>query len=252
MADERILKIMNGIRMKMVRSSRARGERDAAFTRLELFACMVCVALIGAMALPVLATTRSRSDIAQCLNNLRQIGRAVQLWGTERQDEAPWRVPVSSDGGTPPPIENAWFQFALLSNELVTPRILVCPADRAAKVASDFSTDIVQGYLSVSFRALATSYSINLHSSSLLPASALIADRNIRFSGFSVCPYAPRGAWAYYPPDPNAGAWTNAVHGPQGNVVLMDGGVRQTTSGELRAVLSRSSENGTVHLLTAR
>lgn len=52
---------------------------------------------------------------------------------------------------------------------------------------------------------------------------------------------------------PNLG-WTNAVHGRQGNVVLMDGSVSTTSSEELREAFKRSEdENGTaVHLIRAR
>ena len=226
----------------------------AAFTRLELFVCVVCVALLAAFALPVLATSRSRSDVVQCLNNLRQSGIAVHAWGTDHQFDPPWRTYVS-DGGTlqNPGIKpaTAWLEFAFLSNQLVTPRILACPADTGAKVASDFSSNPSQGYTAVSFRSQSTSYFINLHTLSSQPNTVVFGDRNVRFVFGSSCPYAVN-AVSLFPPVGSANVWSNAVHGLQGNVVLMDGSVMVTTSEQARTALEKSSINGSLHFMPAR
>jgi len=216
-----------------------------------MFACIACLVLLGALALPALATTPSRSHVAQCLNNLRQMGRAVQIWGDDHREQTLWQT-YHFDGGTRPSTGtksgNAWFEFAYLSNELVTPRILSCPAD-TAKVASEFSGDAARGgYASASFRGLATSYFINLHTEFEYPRGPLFGDRNVRAVPGGTCTYGATGAFQVSSSDTNVG-WTNALHGFQGNVVRVDGTAEVTTSDEVRNAFGLSDERPQQHLL---
>src|SRR5262245_8206916 len=72
---------------------------DRAFTRLELVAVVCALALLAAVAVPVLAHTKPRADRLTCLNNLRLVGRAEHLWASDHRDQMPWRVDMS-EGGT--------------------------------------------------------------------------------------------------------------------------------------------------------
>lgn len=238
--------------------------RRRGFTRVELCACLAAGALLVLLALPALATSQSRGHVAQCLNNLRQMGRAVHVWGGDYQNQPPWQTLVN-DGGLMPAIGtrpgNVWFEFYTMSNALVTPRILACPADRRVLpgrviVAKDFGE-----YFSPEFRNNATSYVLNLHSRSEYPEGLLFADWNMKLNpngqscatgvnntrGFSTQPGSDHG-------------WTNKVvspnnlHGFSGNIVVMDGSVSETTSEQLRAAMAKSpDENGSdVHLLRPR
>ena len=45
-------------------------------TRLELVAVLASLALVAALAFPVLANTRQRSDRVVCISNLQRIGQA--------------------------------------------------------------------------------------------------------------------------------------------------------------------------------
>ena len=234
----------------------ARAVRRAAFTRTELLASLAALASIVVVAVPVLAAPRARSEVVQCLNNVRQIGRAVQVWDTEYSDDPPWVTRVS-DGGTVPnsgsKIANAWYEFAFLSNQLTTPRTLACPADDKVKVASDFSNDPERGYLAPTFRSAATSYSINLHAMARLPGTMLCADLNLRFRASpSSCFYAQNPYSFFVPFAPGERLWTNAVHGPIGNVVLVDGTVMETTSAQLQPILTLSAINGILDFIKAR
>ncbi len=220
-----------------------------AFSRVELFATIASLALLGSVVLPALASTKARSQSAQCLNNLRLMGRAVQIWGGD-----PWRTLIG-DGGTLPGAGDptkpgvAWYEYAFMSNELVTPRLLGCPADQGVII----STDFVQ-YVSAPFRQFATSYTLNLHSSTEFPTALLFGDRNLRFDsyGATTCIARVSNGGSI---DPKYGptGWTNAVHGPFGSFVTMDGNVAETISPEMRAALQASpKENGGVHLLKPR
>ena len=81
-----------------------------------------------------------------CINNLKQVGTAFRLWAGDYGERFPFNVPTK-DGGTleccaPGPDgfdANAWRHFQVLSNELNTTKVLVCPSDPSASVAGDFA-----------------------------------------------------------------------------------------------------------------
>jgi hypothetical protein len=61
-----------------------------------------------------------RAKRIQCVNNLKQLGLAARTWALD-------------NGDTNPPA------ILCMTNEMVTPKILICPADSAHQVASDWS-----------------------------------------------------------------------------------------------------------------
>ena len=221
-----------------------------AFTRVELCAGLAAAALLALLALPALASSQSRGQVAQCLNNLRLMGRAVQMWASDSNSMMPpWRTP-QTEGGTmsPPPNRpgNSWFELQFMSNQLSTPRILACPADKGVRVAKDFSE-----FVTVPYRNNSVSYFINLHTSVEQPETALFGDRNLSLSPPVACALIGINDANLFT---TATAWTNAVHGLSGNIVTMDGRVAQTSTPELQTALLRSQAEGpnVVHLLKAR
>jgi hypothetical protein len=210
--------------------------------------------LLGVLALPLFADTRADSDRASCFNNLRQIGRAVEMWADEREGQPPWRTYVAR-GGTRPDVGtkagNAWFEFTALSNELVTPLILACPADDGVRVASEFTTVNSRGYMATGLRALATSYLISLDNSRAAPDFLLAGDRNIQMNGIQPCVNGIINADSL---DVNfSSGWTNAVHGPNGNILRADGRVEFVGLAGLRTALYwGQDDNANHHFLRAR
>src|SRR6185436_12299282 len=103
------------------RTNHPKGARSAntGFTFVDLLAVLAVVVLLSALAGPVLANPRLRSDRVVCANNLRQIGMAMQLWANDHGDAIPPEVSLT-DGGTfgHPLAANVWLHFSWLSNEL--------------------------------------------------------------------------------------------------------------------------------------
>ena len=133
--------------------------KAAAFAFQDALAVLGALALLGIAAAPLLANNKVASQRAVCVNNLGLVGRAFALWSADHGDRYPIQV-SSSDGGTrnhPSGLNNnAWFQFAFISNELVTPKILACPADPQVNATKDFSP--TDGFLSPNMRNNAVSY----------------------------------------------------------------------------------------------
>lgn len=68
-----------------------------------------------------LAKAKENAECIACANNLKQFGLAVRVWALDNGDL------------NPPDI-------VCMSNELSTPKILVCPADKGRVVAKDFNS----------------------------------------------------------------------------------------------------------------
>lgn len=218
--------------------------RPDGFTRLDLLAVVAGLMLLIVTFIPALEASKAPSEQASCLNNLRQIGRAFQLWGTDHGDERPWRVPQLLGGtmapsGTPK-FGNVWYEMACVSNELATPRILVCPSDeQVTRVATEFSGSANGGFLHPNYRANAVSYFIGLWLFNGWPRVPLSGDRNIRVDGVNAAENSGvnNAAFVFNPSQSSTVAdWTNGVHEMQGNLLLNDGAVLRTRrAGLLRA-----------------
>jgi prepilin-type N-terminal cleavage/methylation domain-containing protein/prepilin-type processing-associated H-X9-DG protein len=119
-----------------------------AFTLIELLVVIAIIAILAAMLLPALARSKSRAQRIQCANGERQLGLGLLLFATDNQERFP---PAGWANGstTAPGVQLAWDSFinkyigghaseadlqvgALFTGD--APTVLVCPADRFAKV----------------------------------------------------------------------------------------------------------------------
>jgi prepilin-type N-terminal cleavage/methylation domain-containing protein len=75
-----------------------RGGRPG-FTLIELLVVIAIIAILAAMLLPVLAKAKTKGKRTACLNNMRQVGLALQMYDTD------------SGGKLPNPSANETFDF---------------------------------------------------------------------------------------------------------------------------------------------
>jgi prepilin-type processing-associated H-X9-DG protein len=232
-----------------------------AFTRWELLVVLATLAGLAAVTWPALAHTKPRADLVVCANNLRLVGRAEHIWASVHGDSFPWRVPVSKGGSYGHRYDSmAWLPYSTMSNELVTPAILVCPSDLRKRPAMDFSNS-PYGLLSVGNTAV--SYFIGLDAFLSLPpvegwspvSSALAGDRHIAVdeaAGWS-CISGVQGAAGILGPPASHARWTNAVHGTVGNILFVDGRVSLTSTSRVAAAIAPAgNDNGMMHILPSR
>jgi prepilin-type processing-associated H-X9-DG protein len=207
---------------------------------VELLAVLGALALLGLVTLPALANTKSRSQRVGCVSNLSQIGRAFNQWATDHGDRYSFQV-ESAVGGTrhhPSGLQdNLWFQYAWISNELVTPRILVCPSDVTKQISLEWSGNPPNGFWNAGHQDNSISFSL-LHPFAEDGRGALCADRSLKVAGLSSgCGYL--GSIGII--DGATTAWlsrTDYGHGDSGNVLFNDGSVDELDSGGVRRALA--------------
>jgi hypothetical protein len=225
------------------------GNTSHAFTRTELLACLAACALLLAIITPALANSRSRSDRVACLSNLRQIGNAVRQFGLEHNDIMSWRQQAGPDGNfNEPGKHQLWFQYWWLRDAIGTPKILMDPAETrsSARIASSWGLEVTSGLQSLKNNAV--SYVLGVDSSTDLPRSMLVGDRNILVGGYGGCSSSLSTAAQVS----STTSWYDDVHGTFGNIALADGSVDSVDSdGLLRALGSGRDVGGAVHIMVS-
>jgi prepilin-type processing-associated H-X9-DG protein len=107
---------------------------------------------------------------------------------------------------------NAFRTFQVMSNELSTPKVLICPADaeRYGKCATNFND----------FNNSNLSFFVGIDAAETNPAMILSGDRNIT-NGTPI-----RNGLLRLTTNSLAG-WTSEMHNKVGNILLADGSVQQ-------------------------
>jgi len=220
---------------------------------------LAVLALLACVTLPALANSRTRSERASCISNLRQIGQAFNTWEASHGDRTPWFTPWQEEGvyvaygSTPLPpwygLQNiAWFQYSWVSNELVLPKYLACPSDSSKVVASNWGTDPAGGFRHSNFQNKSISYTISLHPKE--PGSILAGDRDFGYDYLSDTCSAGLAPVRTIQPWQTMTAWQGTLHEGNGNLLFYDGSVEQVDTAAFRKVLLRNgNDNGTEHYL---
>jgi len=132
------------------------------------------------------------------------------------------RVPTS-DGGTLESLDSGkiFVHFQVMSNELSTPKLLVCPNDKGRWYATNFSTGLDNSNLS---------YFVGLDATRKSSTSILCGDRNITNKSIP-------GSGVVILTTNSQLAWDKKLHSRKGFLCFADGSVREVVNRELPATV---------------
>jgi hypothetical protein len=183
------------------------GSRREGLSLIEVLAVIVTVMLVLAVLPAILGHRHKPRHGITCVTNLKQVALASRMWSNDHSDRFPWQV-STNEGGT---LEFAaspevFRHFEAMSNEMVTPRILICPRDPERLRATSFAPSLANSNLS---------YFIGLDANETKPQSILSGDRNL-MGGVT------NGALLSFRSN-DVPQWASSIHTNQGNLALGDG-----------------------------
>lgn len=199
---------------------------------LTLAEVLVVIGIAAAILLWLLLQPRSyvrpKAIRINCASNLKQIGLAFRNWEEDNHtDHFPMRGFTNQFGIMEYPKPSNMFRyFQVMSNELNSPHILVCPSDKRTEVDS--------------FAVLSNnnlSYFVGLDAVESQTNMLLAGDRNLVVDGISI------GPGLLTLTTTNLLGWTAAMHKGVGNILMVDGSVRIGISTGLQKLIANSGTN---------
>ena len=202
-------------------------QRSRGLTLVELCVVLAIITIFVLMCMFGLSTNnaKARALRIQCVNNLKQTGLAFDVWAKDHGEKFPMEI-SQTNGGTMEFTSgpNEWRNFQIMSNELSTPKVLLCPADDSRPVAATNFTF---------FNNSNISFFINLDYSRPNPSAIWSGDRNL-INGTPL-----HDGILEMTTNPPA-TWTTEMHKKVGNLLLFDGSVARVNETGLRNAVANS------------
>lgn len=239
------------------------------FTVVELLAVLATLGLLAAMLLPALARTKASVKRISCSDNLKQIGLGFQSFAASHGDLFPMHVSVANGGyadflgtrvvsTTQAATRGVFGFYMVMSNELASPKLLICPAENEIRSAATTFSGVVPAGSTNAIpltNDLNTSYFVGVDAVPTTPQMLLSGDHNLGSDGNLVPLRGFVTPVTTYSPDfkvalgtnfaVNAGVgWLNTMHLKQGNALMGDGSVQQFNRTHLQQTLQNSGDPG--------
>lgn len=258
-----------------------------SFTKIDLLFVVLAVGILVSLTTVGLLKSNEKARRTRCVNNLKQSALGFKIFSSDCGDRYPYQTEPALSLATPHAIitltnvvagdvskHAAWMHWGMLSNEIGSPKILLCPGNKLKKhtLATDWTDHEQSGFFSGSGYErmreigheqdrpdygqkpgydLSTSYFLCLNAEETIPQGVIAGDANLHWDGNNG-PANPVNAGAQVMNDTNHFSDIRFAHGRDpsgpyrhhkvvGNIALTDGSVSTVNNDQLKQLFQAST-----------
>ena len=209
------------------------GTSNRALTLIELLVIVIVISMIAAVIHSGIPTRRHPPVTGiHCMSNLKQAALAFRLFAVDNGDRFPMRVSTNAGGSMEYTADQgaAFRHFLAMTNELNTPKILVCPSDNRTYATNFASLENTN----VSYFVALDAVLVDPDPKRTRPPDLLLGDRHLSLDGKLTKGIVRLGT-------NKSVAWAVSLHPvngeTRGNVAFADGHAERITSAQFRGKL---------------
>ena len=201
-------------------------QRGRAFSLYETLVVVIVLFFLAIFLLPRIIQMHSKNGRIYCLMNLKHIGDAFLVWAGDHESKFPMQTSVANGGAMEFVItDNVAACFIVMSNQLSSPKVLICPTDYRHTGATNFQEGFDNSHIS---------YFVALDAGPNYLQRFLTGDDNFATKDTRVKP----GILEVISNTPVV--WIRSRHPYGGNLGYADGHAQETLNSDLPAVLQQT------------